>query len=129
MDHYKNLLLKEERISTEIAISKITIEENIKTYLSPKNLFGFFEDKLDGKVNQDFSGEFELKKYLISLSLDFLYEKVSSSLLSSSDEKINTVDWRIVAKSIVDRFYVNNKPYITNIVSIYVDKGIKKWTK
>lgn len=128
-DHYKNLLEKEKRITIEIALSKITLEKNIKEYLNPKNLYGFFEEKLDGKVKQDFPGEFDLKKHLISLSLDFLYDKVTSSLLSSSDDKNKDIDWRLIAKSIVDRFYINNKPYAIDIISQYVDKGIKKWTK
>ncbi|HLV41925.1 MAG TPA: hypothetical protein VKY37_06585 [Brumimicrobium sp.] len=128
INNYKDLLLEEDRLIREIAISRINIEENIKSYLSPKHLFSFFEDKLEEKINQDFSGEFELKKYLISLSLDFLYEKMTETLLKSSDDKNNSIDWKIVAKSIVDRFYINNKPYVTDIVSVYVDKGIKKWT-
>lgn len=128
VNYYKNLVQEEERITQEIALSKITLEANIKSYLSPKNLYGYFEDKIKEKVDPEFSDEFELKKYLISLSLDFLYEKVSLSLFKSSENKDNTVDWKIVAKSIVDRFYINNKPYLTDIVSLYVDKGIKKWT-
>ena len=126
--NYKDLLQEEEQLINQIALSKLNIEENIKSYLSPKHLFSYFEDKLESRIAEDFSGEFDLKEYLISLSLDFAYEKVASSLLDSSGKKSSGLDWKLIAKSVVDRFYMNNKPYIKEIVSVYVDKGLKKWT-
>ena len=128
IDTYKKLLLEEERLTLEIEISKITIEENIKSYLNPRNLYGFFEEKLQENIDQDFSGDLNLKDYLISLSIDFIYEKATSSLLKSSEEKKSFIDWKLMAKPLVDKIYVANKHYITDIVSDYVDKGIKKWT-
>jgi len=127
-DHYKNLLLKEERLSLEITLSKANIEQSIKDSLNPQNLFNFYESKIEKHIVHDSSEGFELKTYLISMTLDFLYEKVSESLFSKSKDKNKTVDWRGIAKPIVDSFYIKNRAYVTNLVSKYMDKGVKKWT-
>ncbi|PKR80009.1 hypothetical protein CW751_12355 [Brumimicrobium salinarum] len=128
IESYKDLLLEEERIEKEIALRRLSLETNIKSYLSPANLYGYFEEELGKNFGHEFTGKFDLQKYLINLSLDFLYEKVSYQLLKGSVEKSNGLDWRIIARSFVDRLYSNNKPYLTEIISAYVDKYIEKWT-
>src|SRR5690554_7348692 len=67
-NHYKELLIKEKRLTQEIELSKVKIEYNLKAALNPENLFSFFEDKLEKHVPQNYEGEFDLKKYLISRS-------------------------------------------------------------
>lgn len=126
-NHYKELLIKEKRLTQEIELSKVKIEYNLKAALNPENLFSFFEDKLEKHVPQNYEGEFDLKKYLISMSVDFLYEQVSSSFISKPEMK-NTAQWKLIVKSVVDSFYIKNKAYVTDLVSEYIDKGIKKWT-
>lgn len=126
-NHYKELLIKEKRLTQEIELSKVKIEYNLKAALNPENLFSFFEDKLEKHVPQSYEGEFDLKKYLISMSVDFLYEQVSSSFISKSEMK-KTAQWKLIVKSVVDSFYIKNKDYVTDLVSEYIDKGIKKWT-
>ncbi len=127
INSYKDLLKEEERIAKELELSTDIIQANINSYLAPKNLYRFFESKLEEKLNKEFSDEFELKKYLIGLSMDFLYEKMTESLLTSSAEKTRGIDWRIIARSLVDRLYINNKPMITDAISDFIDKGLAKF--
>lgn len=129
INSYKDLLLEEERIEKQIELSKSIIELNVKTYVSPRNLFSFLESKVEKDVDHQFSGEFELKKYLISLSMDFLYQKAADTILKSSPDNDSGVDWKIIAKTLVDRIYVNNKSVITDVVSDFIDKGMDKLKK
>jgi hypothetical protein len=126
--NYKDLLREENRIEQEIELSQELIEAKIKSYLKPKHLFSFLESKIEKEVDQEFSEEFEIKKYLISLSLDLLYEKLASSLLRSSKDPNSGIDWKAIAKTFVDQFYINNKSMLTDIVSDFIDENIKKWT-
>ncbi|RYM34694.1 hypothetical protein ERX46_04790 [Brumimicrobium glaciale] len=126
---YKELLLEEERIETEIQLSKDFIEENIKSYLKPSNLFSFLEKKVEKEDNQSFSGDFKLKKYLVGLSLDFLYNKVSDKLLTSKDEKDEGIDWKLIVKSYADQIYIGNKIAVTDAVSEFIDQNIEKLKK
>lgn len=123
---YKELLLEEERIETEIQLSKDYIDENIKSYLKPSNLFRFLESKVEKEADQGFSGDFELKKYLISASMDFAYNKLSDSLLKSTPEKNQGIDWKVIVKSYADQFYIGNKVLLTDTVSDFIDKNIEK---
>lgn len=130
INNYKDLLSEEERISREIEMTKSGIEADFQYFLKPKNLFDYFESKLEKKVREDFQGEFELQKYLVSLSLDFLYKKLSESLINrNTDNKNSAIDWRVMVKALVDRFYINNKPMIIGLVSDFIDKNVEKIEK
>lgn len=129
INSYKDLLLEEERIKREIELSKGIIEVNAKSYIKPKNLFSFLETKIDKEIDHQFTGEFEFKKYLVGLSLDFLYDKAQSKIIESAPDSKSGIDWKVIGKSLVDRLYVNNKVVITDIVSDLIDKGVDKIKK
>lgn len=131
INSYKDLLLEEERINKEIEISKGIIEVYGKEYVKPKNLFGFLERKVEKTVDHQFSGEFEFNKYLVGLSLDFIYDKAGNKILPISEQETTQagMNWKLIAKSLLDRLYINNKVAITDAVSDLVDKGLEKIKK
>lgn len=131
INSYKDLLLEEERIKREIELTKEIIEVNAKSYIQPKNLFSFLESKVEKAENHQFTGEFEFKKYLVGLSLDFIYDKAGNKILAIPEQETAQagVNWKVIAKSLLDRLYINNKVAITDAVSNLVDKGIEKIKK
>ncbi|PWH86945.1 hypothetical protein [Brumimicrobium oceani] len=126
---YEDLLLEEQRIEAEVLLAKASLDTNIKSYLKPSNLFSFLEKKVEKEVDQGFSGDFELKKYLVSLSLDFLYNQVSEKLLTNKDEIKEGMDWKLIVKSYADQLYIGNKVVITDAVSDFIDQNIEKLKK
>lgn len=126
---YQELLDAQKRVKTQIEVSQDIIEANIKHYIKPRNLFKFFEDKIEKEAHHQFSGEFELKKYLISLSLDFLYNKAIEAIIKSDMGKDSQVEWKLIVKSLVDQVYIKNRVVIADIISAYVDEYLDKLKK
>ncbi|WP_107037626.1 hypothetical protein [Brumimicrobium mesophilum] len=129
INSYKDLLEEEERIKKEIEISKGIIEVYGKEYIKPKNLFGFIESKVEKTVDHQFSGEFEFNKYLVGLSLDYLYDKAGQKIMENSPKQSSGMDWKLIGKSLIDKLYINNKVALTDAVSGLIDKGLEKIKK
>lgn len=125
INRYQDLLLEEVRINSDIEISKIQIQENVNSYLQPKNLFRFFEKKVGEKFINGSSKDFDIQQHLIKLSINFVYEKITSSLLESDDDQ--SIDWKPIVKSIVDNYYIQHNDYIMDVVSTFIDKQVKKF--
>ncbi|RFC53834.1 hypothetical protein [Brumimicrobium aurantiacum] len=129
INSYKDLLEEEERLINQIELSKRLLEINIKSYLEPENLFGFFEKKIGHQIRPGMADDFDLKEYLVGLSLDFLYDKITTTLVAKNGSKTKGINIKKIVKSYVDRYYLNNRDKFTEIISAFIDEKIDQLIK
>lgn len=123
VENYNDLSNEESRLLSEIEVSNLIIDEGLEEILSLKQLFVFLKEELKENVKQDFHTENALKESLINLSLDFVYEKLTSKLTEDEDSSFSI---KSIVKSILDTFYTEYKPIITDSISEFIDRSIEK---
>ncbi len=131
--NYNDLLVEEERLLAQIDQSQSNLEKEIEELLSIAHLFKFLKSKIKEKVKQDFSSKIALKESLINVSLDFVYEKLTSLLdedeKSEDGTKSAAAGIKSTAKLILDAFYIDYKPIAIAYISDFIDENIEKLMK
>lgn len=132
---YNELLKEEARLLAQVENSKSTIIDGVDELLSIKHLFIFLKDKIKEKVKHDFKTESPLKESLINISLDFVYEKLTSLITKEKekekeeDDEVSASTIKPMIKAILDSFYIEYKPIATAYISDFIDENIDKLLK
>lgn len=126
--NYDELLNEEARLLAQIEMSKSDIENGVHELLSITHLFAFLKDKIKKKVKKDFKSKVALKDSLINISMDYVYEKLTS-LLAEENEDGTTTGLKPTIKVILDAFYIDYKPIAIAYISEFIDENIEKLIK
>lgn len=122
--NYKKLLEKEENILKEIEISKESLKLEIDGIFTKKSLFGFVDRQVEKQVRQDYLGDYDLKKHIISMSMDFIYDQITLAFLVADPESDSRAraDIKESIQLILDKYYFDYKTDAIHMISDYIDE-------
>lgn len=127
--NYNDLLKEEARLLAQVENSKSAIKDGVEELFSITYLFTFLKDKIKEKVKHDFKSKIALKESLINVSLDFVYEKLTSLLEEDSKKENESATITPIIKVVLDAFYIDYKPLAIAYISDFIDENVDKLLK